>query len=87
MAAGRPVIATGVGGLVEAIEDDVTGLLVAPGDPGAMAAAIQALLMNPERAEKMGTAGKERMAHEFSVERMVTETESLYDELLGRARG
>jgi len=87
MAAGRPVIATGVGGLVEAIEDDVTGLLIAPGDPGAMAAAIQALLVNPERAEKMGAAGRERMAHEFSVERMVTETESLYDELLVRAPG
>ncbi len=86
MAAGRPVIATRVGGLVEAVEDDVTGFLVAPEEPGALAAAIRMLLLDPDRTEKMGEAGRARVAREFSLERMVTETEALYEELLAGGR-
>ena len=82
MAAGKPVIATRVGGTPEAVEDGVTGLLVPPRDPEALAEAIIALLQDQERAEAMGRAGRARVEKHFSVERMVQETEALYEELI-----
>jgi glycosyltransferase involved in cell wall biosynthesis len=60
MAWGRPVVATGVGGLVDAVEDDVTGVLVAPGDVAALRTALVALLDDPERRARLGAAGRER---------------------------
>ena len=87
MAAGRPVIATRVGGTAEAVEEGVTGFLVPPGDPGLLAEAIRTILADPERAARMGAAGRARVACEFSVDRMVAETEALYDELLLAAHG
>jgi glycosyltransferase involved in cell wall biosynthesis len=85
MAAGVPVVATTVGGNPEAIEDGVTGLLVPPRDPGALAQAICRLLDSPELASRFGQAGRERVIERFSLERMVQETESLYLDLLNRA--
>jgi len=84
MAAGVPVVATRVGGTPEAVEDGVTGLLVPPRDPGALARAMCALLENRDLAERIGRAGRERIAARFSLERMVAETERLYERL---ARG
>jgi len=85
MAAGIPVVATSVGGNPEAIEDGVTGLLVPPRDPVALAQAICRLLDSPELASRFGQAGRERVIERFSLERMVKETESLYLDLLNRA--
>ena len=82
MAAGKPVIATRVGGTPEVVEDEVTGLLVPPRDPEALAQAIIALLQDRERAKAMGRAGRERVEKHFSVERMVQQTEDLYKELV-----
>ncbi len=66
MAAGRPVAATTVGVIPEMVEDGVTGRLVPPRDPAALAEAIAALLEDPERAAKMGAAGRERAEKVFS---------------------
>jgi len=82
MVAALPVVATMVGGTLEVVVDGVTGLLVPPRDPQALAQAINALLGDPERRYKMGQAGRERVRQRFSVKRMVEETESLYEQLL-----
>lgn len=87
MAAGLPVVATRVGGIPEVVEDGVTGLLVPPRAPEALAEAIIALLQDRERAGAMGQAGRARVERYFSVERMVQETEALYEELIREKMG
>ncbi len=84
MAAGAPLVATRVGGTPEAIEDGVSGLLVPPGDPRAMASAICRLLEDPVRAGKLGQAARRLINERYSMERMVTRTEQLYYALLDR---
>ena len=64
-ARGLPVVAGNVGGAVDAVVDGVTGLLVDPADPAAVADALVALLTDRERAEALGRAGAER-AREFA---------------------
>jgi glycosyltransferase involved in cell wall biosynthesis len=58
LAYGRPVVATSVGGLVDAVEDGVTGLLVPPGDAGALRAAIERLLGDPDLRRRLGDAAR-----------------------------
>jgi glycosyltransferase involved in cell wall biosynthesis len=82
MAAGRPVVATRVGGNPEVVVDGETGLLVPLRDPRAMADAVLRLLRDPELARRMGEAASRRARTEFSIPRMVRRMESLYDELL-----
>jgi glycosyltransferase involved in cell wall biosynthesis len=60
MAWGRPVVATAVGGLTDAVEDGVTGLLVPPGDVVALRAAIERLLGDPDLRARLGAAGRAR---------------------------
>jgi glycosyltransferase involved in cell wall biosynthesis len=71
MAAGLPVVATDVGGMAEQVEDGVTGRLVPPGDPAALAAALAELAGDPARRMAFGTAGRARVAERFSLARMV----------------
>ena len=82
MAAGVPVVATRVGGTPELIEDGISGLLVPPRDPRALAGAVALLLANPELAENMGAAARQRVAQRFPMELAVRTTESLYQRLL-----
>jgi glycosyltransferase involved in cell wall biosynthesis len=77
----RAVVATRVGGTPELVVDGETGLLVPPRDPEALAAAIGALLADPERRRAMGEAGRRR-AEGFSVERMVGRVLQIYEEVL-----
>jgi glycosyltransferase involved in cell wall biosynthesis len=77
----RPVVAARVGGLPEVVEDGVTGLLVAPEDASAMAAAILALLRSPEDIVRMGTAARARALELFSARRHADEWEALYERL------
>ena len=70
MAAGRPVVATRVGGTPEAVVDGETGLLVPAGDVAALARALDGLLADPERASRMGEAGRGRVAERFSAAAM-----------------
>jgi len=85
MAAGRPVVATAVGGNSEAVEEGRTGLLVPARDAGALAAAILALSADPERAHAMGLAGRERAVRCFSVDQMVRAYENVYERTVAGA--
>jgi glycosyltransferase involved in cell wall biosynthesis len=82
MAAGRPVVAYRVDGAPEAVTEGVTGHLVEPGDFAGAAARIAGLLRDPERARRMGAAGRERVA-EFDADLMVRRQEELYRRLWG----
>jgi glycosyltransferase involved in cell wall biosynthesis len=84
MAAGAPVVATRVGGSAEALEDGVDGLLVPPRDPVALSRAITWVLEHPEAARELGRRARARVAEEFSLQRMIRETECLYARLLER---
>jgi glycosyltransferase involved in cell wall biosynthesis len=86
MAAGLPVVASRTGGLPEVIEDKVTGDLVAPGDPGALAAAVLALLADPARRASYGAQGARRAAERFPLQKMVHAWADLYRAVL-RERG
>jgi glycosyltransferase involved in cell wall biosynthesis len=66
MLVGRPVIATVGGGVGEIIDDGVNGLLVPPGDAGALARAIAALLANAERASALAAAGRQKAVASFA---------------------
>ena len=81
-AAGVPVIASRAGGLPEAVADDVTGLLVPPGDSAALRDAIAVLMADDERRQAFGTAGRERMRREFSIDAMAAAHVALYESLL-----
>ncbi|HEV2763635.1 MAG TPA: glycosyltransferase [Pyrinomonadaceae bacterium] len=83
MAAGRPVVATDVGGAREAIVEGETGHLVAAGDDAALAARVASLLKEPERAREMGERGRARVEREFSCAAQLEKTERLYERLLG----
>jgi glycosyltransferase involved in cell wall biosynthesis len=84
MAGGKAVVAYDVGGNPEAIRDGSTGLLAPLGDSTALAEAMMTILREPERARRMGEAGRLRVREHFSEEGMVTEMEQLYESLLGR---
>jgi glycosyltransferase involved in cell wall biosynthesis len=88
MEAGRPVVATRVGGVPELIEDGVHGLLVAPRDPAAIAGGVARILDDRAAAEAMGRRARERRRSEYDVDVMVKRIERLYEELYARrARG
>lgn len=80
MAAGVPVVASGVGGLPEVVEHGTTGFIVTDGD---FATPVRRLLDDPTLAAAMGRAGRERVEREFSVEAMVTRTQRVYEEVMG----
>lgn len=86
MLARRPVVATSVGGVAEAVVDGVTGLLVPPGDPQALAAAVESLLSNPERRSEMGRCGRDRALDHFGVATMARSYENLYAGMIGSRR-
>lgn len=67
-AAARPVVATSVTGVVDAIQDGVTGLLVPPGNLNALASALGRVLVDPELGERLGQAGRERVLRDFRPE-------------------
>jgi glycosyltransferase involved in cell wall biosynthesis len=83
LAYARPVVATAVGGVPSIVKDGVTGLLVPPNDPIAIAEAIDTLLNDPVKAATVAQAGRELVESEYSLEAMVQATESLYDEVIG----
>ena len=82
MAAGKPVVATKVGGIPEIVVHGETGMLIPPRDTDALAAAIIDLLQNRLKAKDMGEAGRIRAGKRFSIYKMIEKTENLYQELL-----
>ena len=83
-AAGLPVIATSVGGCPEAVDDNRTGLLVPPGDPDALAAAIARLAGDAPLREKLAAEGHRWARERFAVEVVTRQYAALYDRLLER---
>ena len=84
MWAGRPVVATAVGGSPEAVEHGTTGLLVPKNDAPALAAAVAELLRDPERRARMGKAAAARAATMFGEDRLVPELLDAYEGLAAR---
>jgi glycosyltransferase involved in cell wall biosynthesis len=80
MALARPVVASNVGGIPEMVEDGVTGLLVPPHDPPALAAAIVRLLQDHQLADMIARAGHELVHDRFCIQLMVNAVQALYDE-------
>jgi alpha-maltose-1-phosphate synthase len=78
MACGTAVVGSRVGGIPEVVADAVTGLLAPPGDPVALAAALNALVTDPGRAAAMGRAGRGRAVAEFSWAQIAGQTAQLY---------
>jgi len=83
MAAGRPVVATRVGGIEEAISDGFNGFLVDVGDDVRMADRIALLLENPVRAGEMGSRSRDIVIDRFSRRHQLHRVEELYEDLLG----
>lgn len=82
MMVGLPVVASRVGGVPELVEDGVTGLIVPPKDPEALAKALNTLLSDHDLRHQMGEAGRQKAMREFTLERMLRETQSVYDGVL-----
>ena len=83
MACGRPVVAAAVGGLADSVVDGVTGLLVPPRDPAAIADALATLLADETLRRRMGAAGRERVEARYAWERVAATTEQIYERALG----
>lgn len=83
-AAAVPVVASRAGGLPEAVEDGVTGLLVPPGDVSALTTALGRLLADATLRHRMGAAGRARILAEFSIDTMVEGNLAIYRQLLAK---
>jgi glycosyltransferase involved in cell wall biosynthesis len=85
VSAGTPIVASRVGGIAEVITDGVSGTLVPPGDPDALADALARRLLDPGLARAMAERAAERVRLHFRIDRMVDRLESLYLNVAGRA--
>ncbi|MGW3173801.1 glycogen synthase [Streptomyces sp. NPDC001153] len=87
MACGTPVVASRVGGIPEVVDDGRTGVLVDVDEEfeSRLAAALEAVLGDPEAARRMGEAGRERAALEFGWDAVARRTAALYEEILKQA--
>jgi glycosyltransferase involved in cell wall biosynthesis len=85
MAWGRPVVASAVGGLVDAVEHDVTGLLVPPGDVAALRTALERLLADADLRRRLGAAGRAKAVEELSFEAAADALLAVYDEAARRS--
>jgi glycosyltransferase involved in cell wall biosynthesis len=83
MSEGVPVIGADAGGVREIVADGETGILTPPGDPVALAQAVEALLDNPSKARQMGVAGYRRMTTTFTARRTAESMVSVFREILG----
>jgi len=85
MALRRPVVTTSAGGSAEVVEDGVSGLIVAPGDAGALARAVIRILEDPALAERLAAAGERRVRQDFDLSAMLGSIDALYRAELSRA--
>jgi glycosyltransferase involved in cell wall biosynthesis len=87
MAAGKPVIATAVGGLPELVTEGKTGLLIPPRDAAALARALARLLSDPVLARQLGTNARAHVREHFSLDRLGREINEIYEELVEKKFG
>jgi glycosyltransferase involved in cell wall biosynthesis len=83
MAYGKPIVATRVGGIPDVLADGREGLLVPPGDVDALAGAVGTLVADPQRAQALGRAAKERVA-ELGPDTIAKRLDLVYQEVIGR---
>lgn len=79
MAAGKPVVASRIGGIPETVEDGVTGILVAPGDAAELSQAIVRLAKDPDLRKRMGCAGRDRVAKDFDPVKIAQQNMKVYE--------
>ncbi|HEY8518680.1 MAG TPA: glycosyltransferase family 4 protein [Gammaproteobacteria bacterium] len=84
MSAGVPVVAAAAGGLVDVVEDGMSGLLFPPGDAAALGAALGRLVEDPALRARLGSRGRERVARRFTVSAMVERYLDIYERVLAR---
>ncbi len=82
MMAGLPVVSTAVGGVPELVEDGKTGFLVPSGDADKLASALTTLLEDERLRQRMGAAARERALREFTLDQMLSRTETIYSEVM-----
>ncbi len=82
----KPVVATAVGGIPELVEDDINGILVYPERSDLLAEAIKKCLVSPEKRQRMGEAGYQKVRKEFTFESQKNKFEAVYDEMLKAER-
>ena len=87
MAAGKPVIATRVGGVVDVVDDGVSGILVPSGDAAALTASMETLAGDAPLRAKLGAAGRDAVRSRYAVERLVDDVDRLYRAGLAEKRG
>jgi glycosyltransferase involved in cell wall biosynthesis len=87
LAAGRPVVATRVGGVPDVVQEGEDGFLVEPGATDDLAERLARLAREPELRERMGRAGRDRVLPRYAVERLVDDIDRLYRSLLTSAAG
>lgn len=87
MALGKPIVATSVGGMREAIRDGESGLLTPPEDPSALAGAIRRLLQEPTLAEELGQGAWRRARSHYSLEALGERIERQYEQAMDMRRG
>lgn len=85
LAHGKAAVASAAGGIVDIVEHEETGLLVPPGDPGALAAALGRLLRDPELARRLGRQGQRRVAERFSWPAIIDGLASVYERVVSGA--
>jgi glycosyltransferase involved in cell wall biosynthesis len=85
MAAGRPVVATRVGGVPDVVRDGEDGFLVETGETDALAERLERLARDPALRDRMGVHGRERVLPRYAVDRLVDDVDRLYRSLLSEA--
>jgi glycosyltransferase involved in cell wall biosynthesis len=85
LAAGVPVVATGVGGVADVVSEGEDGFLVERGDVAALAERMERLARDPELRRTMGATGRQRVPARYAVERLIDDTDELYRSLLAEA--
>ena len=83
-ASGLPIITTDVPGCRDVVTHGINGLLVPPQDPQALADAIGTLLTDPKRRDEMGKAGRQLALDKFSLEKIIDQTLTVYQKVLGK---
>ncbi len=78
MAAARPVVGPAAGGVAEGVQDGVTGILVSPQSPEALAKGIEALLVDPDRCRTLGVGGRQRVIERYSIHQHAETMRNLY---------
>lgn len=83
LAHATPVVASAIGGMLDTVRDGIDGFLVPPGDVAAMVNRVRRLTAAPALARRMGEAGRQRMASEFSAELFYQRTLGVYEDAIG----